>query len=58
MLGCLNKALDHLKGVVVLGPFHKMQDELKAVVDVDQLKAAVGIDQLKAIGVRMLEGWL
>ncbi len=53
-----HKALDHFKGVVVLGPFHKIQDELKAVVDVDQLKAAVDFDQLKAIGVRMLEGWL
>ena len=57
MLGCLNSALDHFK-VVGLRPFHKIQDELKAVVDVDQLKAAVGIDQLKAIGVRMLESWL
>ena len=42
MLGCLNKALDHLKGVVVLGPFHKMQDKLKAVIRIAQLKTDVG----------------
>jgi len=42
VLGCLNKDLDHLKGVVVLGPFHKMQDKLKAVVGIDQLEADVG----------------